>query len=638
MVVLSVMKKVENLMISVLNKISQKSICFLLIFILISFLYIPAFASENEANAITQSSASNEQQADNKDAEKDEKKRFQSNLVVTGYKVYSSGNNSTVASVHRGQNINVVVSLKNTGIKTNEIGDKNNLVITKPVDSFRFEGTPEVKITSAPEEDLAFTISFNKLSYNGTGNLLQFIVSYPAISVPYDTLEIKILECVEHTKKDSLASNRETGEVIPPMLQIYRSEPKEPVNPKEKVKTKITLKNLSNDTDIENIQINFETSDALVILDQSTSHKMSSLGKRKSSDIDLLLEAAPEISFGAQYITATIKYEFIADGERKRETLTEKVIIPTTPSEKKDDKKISQATPNVVISKYDFGDQVAVGDTFNLQIEFKNTSPNLPVENMIMLLETGESLSIEGSSNSFYIASLPAGATQTKQLQVLSLAKEAAAGNKIDVSFKYEFVDNEERKQVTISEKLSIPVFQPDRFQISQPVIPEKIYTNQELIITLPYVNKGRTDVYNIEAIYEGAMESLTRHQNLGNFEAGKSGTIDFILTPDKAGTFDFKIKVIYEDIKMKSKELEFPIKIKVTEPAEESAPDDLDSFSDEQPTPNKNIIYILPIIFFLVIVLIITAHKIKSRKKNSSKYSIKALFDEETSSENENK
>lgn len=152
---------------------------------------------------------------------------------------------------------------------------------------------------------------------------------------------------------------------------------------------------------------------------------------------------------------------------------------------------------------------------------------------------------------------------------------------KITISCKYEYIDKTERKQSTAAETIAVPVYQPDRFQVSPPSFVEEIRQNEETTISLPYVNKGRGQVYNVEASLEGDIQVIDRSLNLGNFDAGKSGTIDFIATPKKAGTFEGRVKVTYEDESMEIRTMEIPVTFEVKEGAAEET-DDADMMDGE--------------------------------------------------------
>ena len=80
------------------------------------------------------------------------------------------------------------------------------------------------------------------------------------------------------------------------------------------------------------------------------------------------------------------------------------------------------------------------------------------------------------------------------------------------------------------------------------------------------YVNKGKSPVSNVEARVEGNVQTYTPVQNLGNIEAGRSGTMAFAITAFEPGETQFAIKVVYEDANGSEKIREFPVTINVEE------------------------------------------------------------------------
>ena len=58
----------------------------------------------------------------------------------------------------------------------------------------------------------------------------------------------------------------------------------------------------------------------------------------------------------------------------------------------------------------------------------------------------------------------------------------------------------------------------------------------------------------------------MSKTQNIGNVEAGRSGTIDFIITPELAGDNTCKVVVTYEDDAMQVMTKEFDFDVFVNE------------------------------------------------------------------------
>lgn len=86
----------------------------------------------------------------------------------------------------------------------------------------------------------------------------------------------------------------------------------------------------------------------------------------------------------------------------------------------------------------------------------------------------------------------------------MALPTAKSGAQPVTVLFKYEYVDGNKRAAATSEIKLSVPVVQQDRFQISAPSLPETCTGGEELVLTLNYVNRGKTEVSNVEATAVG--------------------------------------------------------------------------------------------------------------------------------------
>ena len=124
-----------------------------------------------------------------------------------------------------------------------------------------------------------------------------------------------------------------------------------------------------------------------------------------------------------------------------------------------------------------------------------------------------------------------------------------------------------------MSETIAIPVYQPDRLEIRSPSFPDGVRVQEECAVSLPYLNKGRGQLFNLEAVLEGEIPVLERQVTLGNLDPGKGGTIDFIVTPETAGEFQGQVRILYEDEAMNQKEMVVPLAFQVEEGAGEEIP-----------------------------------------------------------------
>ncbi|MDO4842527.1 MAG: hypothetical protein Q3982_07630, partial [Phoenicibacter congonensis] len=163
--------------------------------------------------------------------------------------------------------------------------------------------------------------------------------------------------------------------------------------------------------------------------------------------------------------------------------------------------------PNVIVSNFSYGDgtgAVAAGSTFPLTFAFTNTSTSLTVENLVVSVDTGDQFTINGGTNTFYSAYLGAGELQQQTLNLKAISGDKAVPGTVTIGFKYEYVENNERKSANTEVKLTVPVFQPDRFELANPVAPDYASVGEEATVTISYVNKGKSAVSNVAVSISG--------------------------------------------------------------------------------------------------------------------------------------
>lgn len=354
-----------------------------------------------------------------------------------------------------------------------------------------------------------------------------------------------------------------------PALQIGREAFGAPVRAKEKFDLTIWFKNVS-ELPIQSGLVSLAVSDGLMLMEQSGTLVMPAIDPGKTWTATVRLQALKSLSAQAQGVNVEAKYSYQLSSAVREETAAAHLLVPAVVAKTRSGgggtkTKLDPPTPNVIVSDYSFGaGQVAAGGDFELTLTFKNTSQRNKAENIVMTLETGESLSIRDSSNTFYYTGLDAGGAQTEKIRMQALPSAKAGVDKIDVSFKYEFVDSGKRSAVTAGEKLSVPIYQPDRFELTAPEQPSSAMPGEEVVLSIPFTNKGKSEVYNLTAQLEGDVSALSKRQNLGNQEPGKSGSIDFILTPEEAGEIPVNLKVSYEDANQAVVEQSYPVTLQV--------------------------------------------------------------------------
>lgn len=563
---------------------------------------LPAFAEEDEEPTEGETEA-----------------MLSSQSVVTSYEIkYPSG------KIEKDRLASIEVNVKNLQLKTEDCG---TIDITRTVDSFK-DGRASVKVTSSPGQLLTFTVTFINLVYTGRGQSLDFIVLYKGTGLPHENLSVTVGECVEYT--EPVTEEVTQKEPDAPNIIINRSDIGT-VKPGDAFTVTVTFNNLSS-TAATDAVATFEPSEGLAINEKSFSKTVGKIAGKGSAKITVNLKALPSAASASQTLSVSLKYNYAALTATAQGTADEKLNIPLAISGEAVQSG-NAATPNIIVSNYSYGGSpIAAGDTFSLSVTFKNTSAKLPVDNIVMSLETGENLSITSSSNTFYFNSLPAGGSKTQTVEMQVPANAAVTGAKADISFKYEYVLNGERASSSASESLSIPVYLPDRFSVTEP---EAVFSTvgEETDISLPYVNRGKGEISNVEAVIEfDSPDSATCEmpkQNLGNFEAGKSGTIDFFFTPNMAGEMSVKLIINYEDEMTQPKSIEIPLTFTVEDmimPSDE--PEYPGEYEEPEESGNAKKIVLICAVAAVLAAVIVTVIIIVLKKKKKAKVEIPDSFD----------
>ena len=68
------------------------------------------------------------------------------------------------------------------------------------------------------------------------------------------------------------------------------------------------------------------------------------------------------------------------------------------------------------------------------------------------------------------------------------------------VDFTYDYLDNGIRRNAKTTESISMPVLQVDRFTVTGIDLPQQIFIGEENNLSVNFVNKSRTDIYNLSA------------------------------------------------------------------------------------------------------------------------------------------
>ena len=256
-----------------------------------------------------------------------------------------------------------------------------------------------------------------------------------------------------------------------------------------------------------------------------------------------------------------------------------------------DDDPADTLIPYIIVDSYSYGGtSVTAGEDFTLTLKLRNTSTTHSLENIVMNVSPMGVFSMASSSNTFFINRLQAGSILERTVTLnagLAKVTDDEDANSIDIKFTYQYLGNDDKalQSGNSSERITLPVNFPDRFELGIPEHDNMAFAGEEFYITVPMVNKGRSSVYNLTAFIRGDMRNPGQSQYIGNLNAGTESSADFSVVYDEPGDYSGEIVVTYEDANMNPKEVVAAFNISVEDMWGDGS--DMPEFPDmpEEPT-----------------------------------------------------
>lgn len=479
-------------------------------------------------------------------------------ITVTGYTV-----NAT--SITKGLTFNATVDINDIGHQGTDVGN-GDIFVSRVADSFSGGELSITKYSGGSPGPLTATIGINNLTYSGVGKTLKLVVG---VKGSYQkTVEVTIHECKEYTEPTVEPTPTPTPEAIPaPKVIVTRNELGGDVKAGDELMLTVSVKNIGR-TAINNPILSFTPSDSLLVTSNDSALQMNSIGVGRTETAQIKVRVLDPVASVNQYLDAKLEFTYYNNVTTTGGEASARIGIPAKVKKKTEDTTddtTASPLPNIIVSRFNYGGgSVAAGSKFNLSFKFRNTSSTVGVENMVITVTGGEGLTINGSSNTFFYDKVKAGASKTVTVPMKVANTTADTAQDVSINFKYEYLDHKKRTSASSDVKISVPLYQPDRFEIYKPVVPDYVEEGQEVAVTMNYINKSKTIMSNVEAVVDGDVTTQTQVQTIGNVDAGKNGTIAFALTPNNAGEVDFTITVNYEDANGESRTRVFPVTMDV--------------------------------------------------------------------------
>ena len=535
--------------------------------------------------------------------------RAGTSFLITGYRASRS-------SIYTGDTVDITVYLSRTD------GGNDSIRVVRGLDSFQ-DGTASAVASGQNGE---YTVTFTGLTYTGdSGKQLAFTIYYEGNGGGYqDGNTVPVRECVPYTEPTPAPDP--APEVIPEPRAVFNSDGTSTSVAAGETKTITVYIQNAGTTAMRDPILTLKSSGSLLIMG-SQDYMLDDIRAGRDTAVTVTVKAPDKIESQMQTIDASLSFYYDNGTQLTGGSASGSVnVLSTVTKDTKDEETIASPTPIVILSKYNYGgSSVAAGSSTNLSFSFTNTSKTIKIENVMVTVTGGQDLMLNGSTNTFYFESVAASGSKTVTVPMKAAQLISASAQGVQIAVTYEYVDQNARKSGNATLSLSVPLYQPDRFELSEPKTSYTGYVGEETSLTIDYVNKGKSAISNVEATISGDIDSPTPYQRVGTIDGGKNGTIAFAVTPQLEGENQVKIVITYEDSNGNTKERVFEATVEAMayEPSDPGMDDP--GMIDPEPQSTFPWKYVIIAVVAALIVLLIV---LRIRKKKAKQKAEQALWD----------
>ena len=535
--------------------------------------------------------------------------RTGTSFLITGYRASRS-------SICTGDTVDITVYLSRTD------GSNDSIRVVRGLDSFQ-DGTASAVASGQNGE---YTVTFTGLTYTGdSGKQLAFTIYYEGNGGGYqDGNTVPVRECVPYTEPKP--EPEPTPETIPEPRAVFNSDGTSTSIAAGETKTITVYIQNAGTTAMRDPILTLKSSGSLLIMG-SQDYMLDDIRAGRDTAVTVTVKAPDKIESQMQTIDASLSFYYDNGTQLTGGSASGSVnVLSTVTKDTKDEETIASPTPIVILSKYNYGgSSVAAGSSTNLSFSFTNTSKTIKIENVMVTVTGGQDLMLNGSTNTFYFESVAASGSKTVTVPMKAAQLISASAQGVQIAVTYEYVDQNARKSGNATLSLSVPLYQPDRFELSEPKTSYTGYVGEETSLTIDYVNKGKSAISNVEATISGDIDSPTPYQRVGTIDGGKNGTIAFAVTPQLEGENQVKIVITYEDSNGNTKERVFEATVEAMayEPSDPGMDDP--GMIDPEPQSAFPWKYVIIAAVAALIVLLVV---LRIRKKKAKQKAEQALWD----------
>ena len=333
------------------------------------------------------------------------------------------------------------------------------------------------------------------------------------------------------------------------------------------IRVTLTVQN-KGDTAAEDVSISLGglSSSSFTLSGDFGDRKLGAIDPDGTAETTVALYVSESLSTGNYPLSVSIRYSDPgAPGAQAGLSETEVYVFVNRP-ERKDpiEDEPDTSVPRVIISRHSISvDNVVAGAPFELSVTLLNTSMNKNIKNLKVTVtdKDGIFIPVEGV-NSFYIEGIPIG--QTNDIAITLAPKQDAETKSYPISISLDYED-EKNTAYSVTESLSIPVYLPQRLEVSNVNFYDE--GTGMAYLSFQFINKGKAPLYNMNIRIEGPMNAMEGDYYIGTFGPGQADYFEDSIILQMYGEVAGDVVLEFEDSSGAQQELRYPISAYVNEP-----------------------------------------------------------------------
>ena len=268
------------------------------------------------------------------------------------------------------------------------------------------------------------------------------------------------------------------------------------------------------------------------------------------------------------------------------------------------------------------GGSVVAGQQFTLTADVFVTAGTTGAENVAVSLTLPEQVTVVSGSSQIFVGNMAAG--ESTSVNFLLNASATAAAGSANITINVNGNAASDGAALTTTMPITVPIVQPERFEVSRTDFPEVINMGEETYGSVSFVNKGKGTIYNVSAELRGEGFTTTEgNQFVGNVASGTESSADFTISPTQAGSINAQLVITYENEQAEEKTITKDITFTVEEMMFED-PGMMPGIDDMPTEPTQTgmplwawAVIVVLVAGVVVTVVVIVRKKIKKRKEN---------------------